>query len=65
MMRRRKKTVSYDFHPVEGRNFITIKVEIKEGDIDPTQNVIAQIGKYNISGAIVKLLINCPRNPKS
>ena len=56
-----KRKVSYDFHPLEGRNFITIKVEIKEGDIDPTQTVIAQIAKYDIDGAIVKLQIKLPQ----
>lgn len=56
-----KRKVSYNFHPVEGRNFITIKVEIKEGNIDPTQNVIAAIAGHDINGAIVKLQIKLPQ----
>ncbi|MDD4924433.1 MAG: exonuclease SbcCD subunit D [Dehalococcoidales bacterium] len=56
-----KRKVAYEFHPVEGRRFITIKVEINSQDLDPTQNVIAAIAKRDISGAIVKLQIKLPQ----
>ncbi len=56
-----KRKVSYNFHPIEGRQFISIKVEIEPQDIDPTQSVVEAITAHNISGAIVKLLIKIPQ----
>ena len=56
-----KREVSYDFHPIEGRKFISIKVEIEPQDIDPTQSVVEAISRHDVGGAIVKLLIKIPQ----
>ncbi len=56
-----KRRVSYNFHPIEGRRFITIKAEINPGDADPTQKIMDIINKHDIQDAIVKLQINLPQ----
>jgi len=56
-----KRKVSYEFHTIEGRKFVTIKAEIDPQDIDPTQTVINEIDKHDINGAIVKLQIKLPQ----
>ncbi len=56
-----KRKVSYKFHPVEGRKFISIKIEIEPQNIDPTQTVIDAINEHDITGSIVKLLIKLPQ----
>lgn len=56
-----KRKVSYDFHTIRGRKFVTIKVEINSQDIDPTQTVVNEIEKHEIDGAIVKLQIKLPQ----
>jgi exonuclease SbcD len=56
-----KRRVAYNFHPVEGRRFITIKAEVKPEDTDPTQKVIDAITEHDIRGAIVKLQIKLPQ----
>ncbi|MDD4873512.1 MAG: exonuclease SbcCD subunit D [Dehalococcoidales bacterium] len=53
-----KRNVSYSFHALEGRRFITIQVEVKPQDTDPTQTVLNAINKQGIKGAIVRLQIN-------
>jgi exonuclease SbcD len=53
-----KRSVSYEFHPVEGRRFITIKVDVQPQDTEPTRTVLEAIAERNIEGAIVRLQIN-------
>ncbi len=55
------RRVSYNFHPLVGRSFITVKAEIKTEDTDPTQTVLEAISRYDIQGAIVKLQIKLPQ----
>ncbi len=58
-----KRQVSFDFHPVAGRRFLTINVNIELGDADPTQTVlgaIRQAGQDKIKGAIVRLQLSLP-----
>ncbi len=49
-----------DFKPVNARTFLTIPVEIKEGDEDPTGEVIKAISRRAIEGAIVRVQIRIP-----
>ena len=35
-----KRRVSFDFHPVDGRRFVTVSVEIEPEDIEPTATVL-------------------------
>jgi exonuclease SbcD len=57
------RRVSFDFHPVAGRPFRTINVDIEPEDTDPTSTVlraIQQDGEDKISGAVARLQLNLP-----
>jgi len=57
-----KRRVSFDFHPLEGRRFVTVSVDIKPDDIEPTSTVRkAIVGQQaNIKDAIVRLKVSMP-----
>jgi len=57
-----KRRVSFDFHPVSGRLFLTINVNIESEDTDPTSTVLRAIAEQGekVSGAIVRLQIGLP-----
>ncbi len=57
-----KRRVSFDFHPVTGRRFLTINVNIESEDTDPTATVINTIAEQEdkIREAIVRLQISLP-----
>jgi len=58
-----KKQVSFGFHRVRGRRFVTININIEPEDTDPTTTVINTIysgGEDRIRDAIVRLLISLP-----
>jgi exonuclease SbcD len=58
-----ERKVTYDFHPVEGRVFRTIEVNIEENDSDPTAAVLGAIspgGEDKVTDAIVRLQISLP-----
>ncbi len=58
-----KRRVSFDFHPVTGRRFLTINVNIESDDTDPTSTVLKAIrldGEERVRGAIVRLQISLP-----
>ncbi|HCU79898.1 MAG TPA: hypothetical protein DGN60_01895 [Chloroflexi bacterium] len=48
----------FEFHEVDARNFVTIPVQIRNDDIDPTNTVLKEIGKYHIEKAIVRVMIS-------
>jgi len=52
------RKVSYRFHKLEGRRFITIKADIKLDDTDPTASVLEAIFKHDVKDAIVRLHIS-------
>jgi len=54
-----KRQVSYEFHPVSGRRFVTINVTVNSEDADPTSTVLKSIDdhKENIRDAIIRLNI--------
>jgi exonuclease SbcD len=57
------KRVSFDFHPVVGRPFRTINVNIEPEDTDPTSTVlraIQQDGEDKISGVVARLQLSLP-----
>ncbi len=56
------RRVSFDFHPVTGRRFLTINVNIKTEDTDPTSTVLKAIAEQEdkIRDAIVRLQISLP-----
>ena len=57
-----KRQVSFDFHPVTGRRFLTINIEIEPQDTDPTSTVLKTIAEQEnkVRDAIVRLNISLP-----
>jgi exonuclease SbcD len=57
-----KKQVSYEFHPVKARRFLTIEFTVPENAPDPTASILAAIGSQqeNVSDAVVRLKITVP-----
>lgn len=57
-----KRRVSFSFHPVIGRCFLTISAAIKPQDINPTSTVLKAISEHegNIRDAVVRLNISLP-----
>jgi DNA repair protein SbcD/Mre11 len=57
-----KRQVSYEFRPVKARRFLTIEVEVKEDEPDPTAAIMAAIGsqKANIPDAVVRVSYTLP-----
>jgi len=56
------RQVSFDFHPVTGRRFVTININVEPQDTDPTSTVLKAIGEQEdkVSDAIVRLNISLP-----
>jgi exonuclease SbcD len=57
-----ERRVSFDFHPVSGRRFLTVNLEIGPQDIDPTSTVLRAMAERvkKINGSIVRLNIRLP-----
>ena len=57
-----KRRVSFKFHPVTGRRFITINISIEPQDINPTATVLKAIAEQEggIRDAIIRLQISLP-----
>ncbi len=57
-----RRRVSFDFHPISGRRFLTINVVISEQEIDPTATVLQTIAQREdeVKDAIVRLNITLP-----
>jgi len=57
-----KRHVSFDFHPVSGRRFLTLNLALESPDIDPTATVLRAIEEQGdkISDAVVRLQITLP-----
>ena len=55
-----KRETDFNFIPVNARNFITVRIEIKDTDTYPTDTVINEIKTHDISDAIVQIIIKIP-----
>jgi len=57
-----QRRTTCEFHPVEGRRFLTINVTFEETDADPLATVLAEIdlNKENVKDAIVRLRLTMP-----
>ena len=57
-----KRKVSYSFHPVNARRFLTIEADLQENEPDPTAAVLAAISNQGekAAGAVVRLNITIP-----
>jgi DNA repair protein SbcD/Mre11 len=58
------RTVSYTFHPVQARRFLTLKADISEAELDPNGTIMAVINgnKDDVKGAVVRLKLSLPAN---
>lgn len=54
------KKATFKLIPSGCRKFLSIEVDLKGDDIDPTETVLNEIKKHEIKDAIVKLSINIP-----
>ncbi len=56
------RQVSFDFHPVTGRYFLTININVEPQDINPTATVLKAITEQEdkVRDAIVRLQISLP-----
>ncbi len=59
-----QRHTSFSFHPVPGRNFVSINVDLKPEDLDPTCTVLRQIeaNSQAIQESIVRLNIDMPES---
>lgn len=57
-----KRRVSFDFHQVTGRRFLTINIDIEPADTEPTSTVLRAIAEQEdrVRDAIVRLNISLP-----
>ncbi len=57
-----KRKVKFDFHPLEGRRFVTVGVKVEPDDIEPTSAVLKAISEKSgaIKDAIVRLQLSLP-----
>jgi exonuclease SbcD len=57
-----RRPVSFEFHPLAGRRFVTLNVDIDVADIDPTAAVLRAItaSGNDIQDAVVRLGIDLP-----
>ena len=57
-----KRHVSFDFHPIVGRRFVTISPALEPEDTDPTATVLRAIAEREnkVGDAIVRLQISLP-----
>ncbi|MSQ32132.1 MAG: exonuclease SbcCD subunit D [Dehalococcoidia bacterium] len=54
--------VSFDYHPLESRQFLTFEIDISEQDTDPTATVLNAISRKRITNAIVRMRISLPQS---
>ncbi|MFC1980119.1 exonuclease SbcCD subunit D [Chloroflexota bacterium] len=57
-----ERKVSFDFHPVIGRRFLTINIGIEPQDTDPTSTMLKAIAEeeHKVRDAVVRLQISLP-----
>jgi exonuclease SbcD len=57
-----KRAVSFDFHPVVGRRFLTVSATIEADDVEPTATVLKSIAERadELKDAVVRLNISLP-----
>lgn len=54
------KTSSFKFIPTNARRFLTITINLKPDDNNPTQTILDEIVKHKTEDAIVRVIINIP-----
>ncbi|MFC1845870.1 exonuclease SbcCD subunit D [Chloroflexota bacterium] len=61
------RQVTYEFHNVDARRFLTIKIDIDLQDSDPVKTILETLGKYqeDIKGAVVRVQISLPKSSEN
>jgi exonuclease SbcD len=57
-----EREVTYEFHPVNARRFLTIEVDLKSEETDPTASVLSAVAtqREKIRDAVVRLNLSLP-----
>ncbi len=57
-----RRKVSYEFHRLEGRRFLSVKLDLEAADSNPTDKVLAAIAEQGgaVTDAIVRLQLGLP-----
>lgn len=53
-----QRMTGFEFVGVNARRLLTISVDVKDGDPDPTGTVVAEIGKHGVDGAVVRVQVS-------
>ncbi len=53
-------TASFQFIPTNCRKFLSIDIDLRSDDKNPTQTILDEISKHNVEEKIVKVIINIP-----
>jgi exonuclease SbcD len=56
------RQTTFEFRPVKARRFLTIKVNIGPQESDPTQAVLREIERYDVTDTIVRVQIALPEH---
>jgi exonuclease SbcD len=56
-----KRKVSYKFQPINGRHFITIRVNIEPQETEPTETILQAIAQQDVGEAIIRLQVSLPQ----
>ncbi len=51
---------TFQFIPTNARKFLTITVDLKDNDKNPTQTILDEINKHKLEEKILRLIINIP-----
>lgn len=55
-----EKTTTFQFISTNARQFLSINVNLKATDTDPTKTILDEIGKHEVTEKIVRVTINIP-----
>ena len=55
-----ERMTGFEFHPVAARNFVTVDVNLQQGQDDPTGAVVRAIGRQKVDDAVVRVRISLP-----
>jgi exonuclease SbcD len=60
-----QRMTSFEFVQVNARQLLTISVDVRDGDLDPTGTVVSEIGKHEVTGAVIRLQISIGANDEA
>ena len=53
-----RRVTDFQFHHVDARRFLTVEVDVRRGDPDPTATVVQAIRSHHVEAAIVRVSIS-------